>query len=149
MDVIASVATRRLLAAALAAAALTGCGDEETGSEPAGGASTLSVTETDFAIDPKDATVETAGALRISVVNRGKAPHALAIEAPGGVVQTDTLEAGASGELEADLEQGSYTWFCPIGDHRQRGMEGKLTVGDAEASQDSEGSGGSRGSSGY
>jgi plastocyanin len=125
------------LVAGLAAAALAGCGADEAERATQSRASTLSVTETDFAIDPADATVDEAGTVRITVVNRGQAPHALAIETRDGAVQTDTLNAGDSGEVEADLEEGTYTWYCPIGDHRAKGMEGKLTVGDATAPEDS------------
>jgi uncharacterized cupredoxin-like copper-binding protein len=45
------------------------------------------------------------------------------------VVQTGILEVGESGDVDADLEAGTYMWFCPVGDHRARGMEGKITVG--------------------
>lgn len=122
--------TRLTLVALLACAALAACGEEENQpAVPAGGA--LSVTLTDFAIEPAEVRMEAAGVVRASVVNRGKSPHALAIETADGVVKTKTLAAGESGEVEAELEDGTYAWFCPVGDHRAKGMEGAVTVGDA------------------
>lgn len=144
--------TARGLLAALAAALLlaAGCGsdDESEGTAVTGSlsdaATTLKVTEVDFAIKPKDATVEEAGTIRFEVVNRGKAPHALEIEADGREFETDTLAPGASGTVEADLKDGTYTWYCPVGDHRERGMEGTVTVGSGgETSSGDEGGGGS------
>ena len=126
------------IAAALAAATAAGCGDDEAGeagaspSEGSAPASALTVTETDFAIAPAEAQIEKAGTVRISVSNDGEAPHALAIETADGVEQTGTLAAGESGELEASLDDGTYTWYCPIADHRARGMEGTVTVGTGE-----------------
>ena len=31
-------------------------------------------------------------------------------------------------DLSVDLEAGEYTYYCPVGSHRQQGMEGTLTV---------------------
>ena len=125
--------TRSTLAAVIAAALIAGAGcgsdDEEGPVEPASAPTTLRVTETDFAIEPAEGRVEAPGAVRVAVVNRGEAPHSLAIETPGGIVRTGTLAPGESGHVEADLDAGTYTWFCPVGDHRARGMEGTVTVG--------------------
>ncbi|HEV3002161.1 MAG TPA: cupredoxin domain-containing protein [Solirubrobacteraceae bacterium] len=147
--------TARGLLAALAAALLlaAGCGSDDegegertavSGSLSDDFAATLKVTEVDFAIKPKDATVEKAGRIRFEVANRGKAPHALEIEADGEEFETETLDPGASGTVEADLKDGTYTWYCPVGDHRDRGMEGTVTVGSG-----GETSSGGGGGSGY
>ena len=126
-------------AAALPLVLAAGCGSERpAATKPAG--TTLTVTETDFALRPAAAHVQEAGSVRITVVNRGKAPHALAVQTPGGLVRSPTLAAGHSGELEVELDPGTSTWFCPVGDHRARGMEGRVTVaggGDAQGSRPS------------
>jgi uncharacterized cupredoxin-like copper-binding protein len=122
---VAAAATTALLLAA-------GCGsddDENATATAASAGPALEVVETDFAIEPAQAKVDKAGIVRIEVVNRGQAPHALAIETPDGTVRSDQLAAGDSGRLEAELADGTYTWYCPVGDHRARGMEGEVTVG--------------------
>ena len=30
--------------------------------------------------------------------------------------------------VTADLKAGTYTFYCPVGNHRAEGMEGTLTV---------------------
>ena len=32
-------------------------------------------------------------------------------------------------DLKVDLDKpGRYVWYCPVGDHRERGMKGTITV---------------------
>ncbi len=57
------------------------------------------------------------------------APHAIAIEGDGVSESGDTVSAGATSSVSAELPAGEYTFFCPVGDHREEGMEGTLTVG--------------------
>lgn len=106
----------------------TGGGGGDTGGGGAGG-DTLAVSMTDFALDPADPTVE-AGTVTIEATNDGQAPHTIEVEGPGGeAVLEPTLDPGQSGELEVDLsEPGSYTWYCPVGNHQSLGMEGEITV---------------------
>ncbi|HVL97344.1 MAG TPA: cupredoxin domain-containing protein [Solirubrobacteraceae bacterium] len=119
--------TRILAMCALCATLLAaaGCGGDGGGAETGA----TEVVARDFAFDPRSASV--AGqAVRLRVVNRGEAPHALAIEAPASP-RTPTTEPGGSATLAAELEPGTYEWYCPVGDHRRRGMTGTLTVGGA------------------
>jgi plastocyanin len=133
------------LAAVAGALALAGCGDDdddETTASPTetatettdsgggggGGGETVAVTETDFAIDPANPTVQ-AGTVTFEVTNDGAAPHNLEVEGQGvEAVLDQDLAAGESGTLEVDLEPGTYEWYCPVGDHAAQGMEGELTV---------------------
>ena len=56
--------------------------------------------------------------------------HALEIEAPGGEVETGDIQPGESATLTANLDRpGKYEWYCPVGNHRDLGMEGEITVG--------------------
>ena len=135
---------RRTIATALATGLLlAGCGDDEEepaatqGEAPAqtqtetqaapGGGEATRVVLTDFEIDPATPTAQ-AGEVTYEVVNEGQAPHALEIEGNGVEEETATLSPGGEATLTASLEPGEYEWYCPVGNHREMGMEGTLTV---------------------
>jgi uncharacterized cupredoxin-like copper-binding protein len=66
------------------------------------------------------------------VVNSGKTDHALEIEGPGVAEETETIGAGGEAQLTVEItEADEYEIYCPVGGHRDLGMEGTLT---AEAS---------------
>jgi plastocyanin len=103
--------------------------DEATTTEAAGGGGgeTISISETEFALDPSEATVA-AGPVSIDVSNDGGAVHNLEVEGDGIEEITADLQPGDSETLELDLPAGTYVMYCAIGDHREQGMEGELTV---------------------
>ena len=93
-----------------------------------GGGETVQVSETDFAIDPANPTVQ-AGTVTFEVTNDGQAPHNLEVEGNGIEAELEAdLAAGESGTLTVDLQPGTYEWYCPVGNHAEMGMEGELTV---------------------
>ena len=123
-------------------AALGACGgDDETTSTAttsaatgasgatSGGAEALTVSETEYALDPADPSVE-AGTVTIEATNDGEIAHSLEVEGPSGEEELpEDLQPGDSGTLEVDLsEPGTYKWYCPIGNHEQEGMVGEITV---------------------
>jgi plastocyanin len=132
------------LAAVLAACALavTGCGDDDSGdgggggnggggdeATGGGGASTLKL-----GADPggalkfdKTSLEAKAGKVTIAFDNPSQIPHAVEVEGNGVEEETDTITDG-SAELTVDLPAGSYKFYCPVGNHEQAGMVGKLTV---------------------
>jgi plastocyanin len=117
------------------ALAVVACGDDEKNTteeaQPAtGAAETVTVRETEFALDPANPRIDAPGSVEFRVENDGKAVHALEIEGPGGESKTDDIQPGGSATLTANLDKpGSYEWYCPIGNHRDLGMEGEITVG--------------------
>ena len=136
-------ATLALVAMLAAALLLAACGDDEESTSTAaettstaestagGGGETISV-----AADPSGelAFTETeltasAGEDTIQFENDSDVPHNVEIEdADGNVVaETDTV-TGDSAEATANLEPGTYTFFCEVDGHREAGMEGTLTV---------------------
>jgi plastocyanin len=100
---------------------------EEAGAPAGGGGETITISETEFALDPSDPTAA-AGPVTIEVVNDGAIVHNLEVEGNGVEEVTDDLESGQSDTLDLDLEPGTYTIYCNIGDHQAQGMDGTLTV---------------------
>ena len=128
---------RTLTALALAAALLAGCGGDEDEEQPAatpaagggGGGAEVKVSspaDGSLKFDQAELTAK-AGTVTFTYDNPSQVPHAFAVEGNGVEEATDTItESDAS--VTAELEPGEYTYYCPVGQHRQAGMEGTLTV---------------------
>ena len=64
-----------------------------------------------------------------AMTNDGQAPHAIEIEGPSGEAESEVVNGGETASVTADLSKpGKYTMYCPVGNHRQMGMEGEVTV---------------------
>jgi plastocyanin len=123
---------RIALVVALAALAfvLAACGEDEG----AGTGEAIEIVETDFALDPADVTVDGPGTYTFRAVNEGETTHALEIEGHGIEEETEDFGPGESAELTVELtESGEYEMYCPVGNHREMGMVGTLTVGGGGA----------------
>jgi plastocyanin len=97
---------------------------EET-APPAAEELNLTADETEIAWD-KDELTAPAGEVTIALDNPSQIPHNVTIEGVGdGASETVTNDTT---EVTVELEAGEYTYFCSVGDHRQQGMEGTLTV---------------------
>lgn len=119
---------------------LAACGGDDSSEKPAatssssGAGQQLEVTaaepaEDKYAFEPGSLTAK-AGAVTISMDNPSsdKAAHSVAIEGNGVDESSQVVPPGKSATVSADLETGTYTFYCTVGDHREDGMEGKLTV---------------------
>jgi plastocyanin len=108
-------------------AATTGTTGATGTAGPAG--ETVDLTATDFEFSPADPTVK-AGEVTFDLTNDGAAPHNITVEGPSGKESIPTdLQSGEEGELTVDLdESGTYTFYCPVGNHRELGMVGEVTV---------------------
>ena len=119
------------LLAALALA-LAGCGgDDEGGNAQAPSESplkTVTISETEYKLDPSTVSVDKSGTYSFAVVNKGNVAHALEIEGNGTEEKTDTIDPGARATLTVKLDGGSYELYCPIDSHADRGMKGELEV---------------------
>ena len=117
------------LAAALCLA-LAGCGgDEEENGGGGGGGAQLQLAAPDdgsLAFDKTELTAP-AGPVTINLDNPSSTPHAVEIEG-GGVEEASETVSDAETSVTAELEAGEYTFYCPVGNHRDGGMEGTLTV---------------------
>ena len=119
---------------------LAACGSDDDESEPQSADTTISLI--DFALDPDEVSVDEGGNTTFRVVNDGQTEHALEIEGGGIEEETDVLGPGESAELTVELEEGEYELYCPVGNHREQGMEGTLTVGSGTAGASTDDSGG-------
>jgi plastocyanin len=103
-----------------------GCGDDE---DEGGGGGALTLTADpggDISWEPGELSAA-AGSVTVKLVNESDVPHAVEVEGNGVEEESETITAGET-ELTVDLEAGEYTFYCPVGQHRQNGMEGTLTV---------------------
>ena len=124
--------TLATLAVLVAALALAGCGGDDNGTtEETNGtpSQTFSIMESDFTLSPATVTVDGPGTYTFEATNDGGVDHALEIEGNGIEEETDTIGPGESASITVDLESGTYEMYCPIGNHRDLGMSGEVTVG--------------------
>lgn len=130
---------RLIIITALTVLSVAGCGDDE-GSEvsapdqatsaPTGGVTTgtvIDVDEQDFTIELS--TTEFApGAYTFVATNNGQTTHALKIEGQGLEEETEDIAPGDSASLTVTLEAGEYELYCPVGNHKDMGMELDIAV---------------------
>ena len=96
------------------------------GTAAAGGPVTIG--ETEFTLTPANPRVK-AGTVQFKAVNRGGAVHALEVEGPSGEVETRELQPGQSQTISVKLDKpGRYEMYCPVGNHKDQGMEGTVIV---------------------
>lgn len=70
------------------------------------------------------------GRYTFRAVNTGRAPHALQINGPGVMnARTPVVRPGQYADLTVTLNRGIYDFWCPVGNHRQRGMQLDVLVG--------------------
>jgi uncharacterized cupredoxin-like copper-binding protein len=91
----------------------------------------IQISENEFSLDPSVVTLEQAGTYEFEVTNDGEFPHALDIEAEDEEAETGNIEPGQSTTISLSLPAGSHELYCPIGNHRDQGMEGTIAVGGA------------------
>lgn len=103
----------------------TGAADTETAPAGGGEALTLSSPEDGSLSYDKTELTAAAGEVTIDYANPSSTPHNVTIEGTDAATET-IMEAQTS--ISTELEAGEYTYFCSVGQHRQAGMEGTLTV---------------------
>jgi plastocyanin len=136
------------LAAALAACALAlgACGGDDSNGGGSGGGSGGAAagngggkedgagTKIELSADPggalefdKSSLTAKPGKVTIAFDNPAQVPHAVEVEGGSVEEETDTITK-SNAELTVNLKAGKYEFYCPVGNHRQAGMEGTLTV---------------------
>ncbi len=132
-----------LLALALVGA---GCGGDDDDSSDSGGSADTQTTDTGgggggaaqtlkLSADPggalkfdKSSLTAKPGKVTIVMDNPSDLPHAVEIEGAGVEVAGETVGNGGVSTASADLKAGEYEYYCPVGNNKQAGMEGTLTV---------------------
>lgn len=87
----------------------------------------ITVVGTDFAFSTSTITVKAGESIALNFKNDGKVIHNWTLERQG--IGTQTIGGGTSDAVEFTAPPaGSYTYFCSVPGHRERGMVGTLTV---------------------
>jgi hypothetical protein len=91
---------------------------------------TVLVTLEDNRIVVADADRIPVGPAIFTITNTGSAVHSLYIEGPGVNKAPDvtTIAQGSTTSVNATLQQGSYTLYCPITGHRENGEAVTLII---------------------
>lgn len=102
---------------------------------PSAGSVTLEAFDLGF--DPTELTLAVGATL--TLYSTGELPHNFIIEGYEDEVEVDFPEDGSDTEwtVPDDLAPGTYTFYCGIGQHRQAGMEGTLTIEEPAAASSS------------
>ena len=92
---------------------------------------TIEITASNMEYSPSEITATPGEQLTIRLVNNGQEAHNIEFELPSGEQELDTnVQPGETATLNitAPDSTGSYTFYCPVENHHQKGMEGKLIV---------------------
>src|SRR5215218_2253093 len=131
-----------LIALAVAAALIAGCGgddDNESAATPeatqepssggGGGGETVDVSApADGSLKFDQSTLKAkAGKVTFKFDNPSGVPHAFEVEGNGVEEETDTVTK-SDASVTVDLKPGTYEYYCPVDGHKAAGMKGKLTV---------------------
>ncbi|HUP19170.1 MAG TPA: plastocyanin/azurin family copper-binding protein [Gemmatimonadota bacterium] len=106
--------------------------DDMTGADtlmtPAGPRQRVVVQAASFAYQPSEIRVA-PGEIRFIVTNAADFAHGFEVEGHGMEVALEEIAPGTTDSLTATFEEpGEYLIYCPVGDHRERGMVGTLHV---------------------
>ena len=87
----------------------------------------VKVSATDYAFSPSTLSVKKGQKVKIILQNDGKFPHNLLIDELS--VATKIINAGQTDTVEFTASKtGSFSMYCSVDSHRQKGMEGTVSV---------------------
>lgn len=121
------------LVAALATAWLSGaCGSNSASlrEEPTN-PQMVELIATEYAFSPSQFVVESGQTTTVQLRNEGRIVHSISFELPEREITLDRIlgpQQSGVVSFTAPTTPGQYTFYCPVGDHRQRGMVGTLIV---------------------
>lgn len=88
---------------------------------------TIGITLKDFKLEPSEVTAR-AGKVTFVLKNEGRYTHNFHVEGQGVDWTGPKFGPGRTHTVELALEAGEYRISCPVSNHDQRGMVGKLVV---------------------
>jgi plastocyanin len=91
----------------------------------------MEVRAKDFAYHPDRLTVPRGRMVDLTMINDGPVAYSLVLKLPAAEVKfSDPVDANGRRTLSfrAPEKPGEYEIYCPIGDHRARGMTATLVV---------------------
>lgn len=95
------------------------------------GAREVTVEATNFKYEPAEIKAAPGEKLKVTLVNKGESGHSIGIRLPSGDKELEKIvAAGKSGSMivTAPDKEGSYPFYCPVGNHEDKGMKGSLVV---------------------
>ena len=99
-----------------------------------GGGKTLTVVEKEFSLSPATLTISKPGTYTIDGVNKGQMSHAIAIDGEGVDETGSTVGPGGTSTITVKITKpGDYELYCPVGSHRQAGMQATLRLGSGSS----------------
>jgi uncharacterized cupredoxin-like copper-binding protein len=113
---------------------LAACGGSSNGGDEGDVLQTIQVSENEFSISPASIELPRAGRYEFAVTNDGQISHALNIEESGGGNEVESGDIGPGEKKTVRFTfsgDGSFEMYCPVGNHKDQGMEGTITVGSA------------------
>jgi plastocyanin len=69
-----------------------------------------------------------ASAVTIEMTNAAAVPHDISLRGPGVDQHGKQVSGGGKSTVQADVQPGSYEFYCSVPGHEQAGMKGTLTV---------------------
>lgn len=96
----------------------------------------IRVEMSEFEFSPSQIRLTANQPATFSLVNTGRFPHTMRIAGPAGEIQPEggNVASGESTTWTIRIAQaGTYTFWCPVGTHRDQGMEGTIVVAGAQA----------------
>ena len=125
----------RSLALPLALGALSvvavGCSGNEEPTPPPGESRSLEITAEEYKFVPSLITASPGEKLTITLKNNGKMEHSLKFDLPGAEQGLErNIAPGQTGHLTitAPSKVGSYKFYSPVDDDRNKGLLGQLDV---------------------
>lgn len=76
----------------------------------------------------KAALAAKAGHVTITMTNPSPVPHNVSLRGSGVDEHGQTVQGDAKSIVQADVQPGSYEFYCSVPGHEQAGMKGTLTV---------------------